>query len=125
MMEYTLARIAVIMCGVILLAAVIPPVTSVYDEGESAGMQDQSEALCRMLDSFHESEAEEMTICLNTVLPQNSSVTIDRYFVTVIDGDHQSRYNTEYTLESDKDVYTGNDYVRITKNVDSLIVESL
>ena len=125
MMEYTLARVVVVMCGAILLAAVIPPVTSVYDNGESAGMQDQSETLCRMLDSFHESEADEMTICLNTVLPQTSSVIIDSYFVTIIDGENQYRYNTEYTIESDKGVYTGNDYVKITKDNDALIVESL
>ena len=124
-MEYTMARVAMVMCGALLLAAVIPPVTSVYDGGESAVMQDQSETLCRMLDSFHDSEAEEMTICLQTVLPQNSSVMIGGYFVTIIDNDNQYRYNTEYTLESDRDVYTSNDYVRITKNNDSLTVESL
>ena len=125
MMEYTMARVAMVMCGAILLAAVIPSVTSVYDECETAVMQDQSETLCRMLDSFHDSEAEEMTICLQTVLPQNSSVMMEGYFVTIIDGDSQFRYNTEYTLESDKDLYKNNDYVRVTKDGDSLIIESL
>ena len=124
-MEYTMARVAMVMCGALLLAAVIPPVTSVYDGGESAVMQDQSETLCRMLDSFHDSEAEEMTICLQTVLPQNSSVMMGGYFVTIIDNDNRYRHNTEYTLESDRDVYTSNDYVRVTKDGDSLIIESL
>ena len=124
-MEYTMARVAMVMCGALLLAAVIPPVTSVYDGGESAVMQNQSETLCRMLDSFHDSEAEEMTIYLQTVLPRNSSVMMGGYFVTIIDNDNRYRHNTEYTLESDRDVYTSNDYVRITKNNDSLIVESL
>ena len=124
-MEYTMARVAMVMCGALLLAAVIPPVTSVYDGGESAVMQDQSETFCRMLDSFHDSEAEEMTIYLQTVLPQNSSVMMGGYFVTIIDNDNQYRYNTEYTLESDRDVYTSNDYVRVTKDGDSLIIESL
>ena len=125
MMEYTLARMAMVMCGVIILAAVVPPVTSVFDEGESAEMHNQSETLCRMLDSFYASEADEMTVCLQTVLPQNSSVMMDGYFITMIEGDSQYRYDTEYTMESDKNVYTGNDYIRLTKNGDSLIVESL
>ena len=125
MMEYTLARVVMVACGIILLATVIPPVTSVYDNGESTSMQEQSETLCRMLDSFHESEADEMMICLSTVLPQNSSIKIDRYFVTIIIGEDQYRYNTEYTLASEKESYTGNDYIRITKNDDSLIVEPL
>lgn len=125
MMEYTLARMVTVVCGVLLLAAVIPPVTSVFDDGQSEGMQKQSETLCRMLDSFHESEAEEMTVCLNTILPQNSSVTMNGYFVTVIDGDSQYKYNTEYTLESEKEMFTSNDYIKITKNGDSLVVNAL
>ena len=125
MMEYTLARMVAVVCGVVLLAAVLPPVTSVFDDGQSEGMQQQSETLCRMLDSFHESEAEEMTICLNTVLPQNSSVMMDGYFVTIVNDEDQYRYNTEYTMRSEKEVYTSNDYIRITKNVDSLIIETL
>ena len=125
MMEYTLARMVAVVCGVVLLAAVLPPVTSVFDDGQSEGMQQQSETLCRMLDSFHESEAEEMTICLNTVLPQNSSVMMEGYFVTIVNDEDQYRYNTEYTMRSEKEVYTSNDYIRITKNVDSLIIETL
>ena len=120
-----MARMVTVACGVLLLASIVPPVTSIFDEGQSEGMQQQSETLCRMLDSFHESEAEEMTICLNTILPQNSSVMMDSYFVTIISDDNQYRYNTEYTLESDREVYTNNEYIRMTKNGDSLIVSIL
>ena len=125
MMEYTLARVVTVICGAVLLAAVIPPVTSVYDDGESAEMQEQSETLCRMLDSFHGSEADEMTLCLDTVLPQNSSVVLDGFLVTIVDGEDRYRYFTDYTLKSDKSAYTSNDYIKVTKNGDSLIVESL
>ena len=125
MMEYTMARVAMIICGAILLAAVVPPVVSLYDDGESSGMQHQSESICRMLDSFHDSEADEMTICLNTVLPQDCSVVMDGYFVTMIDGDNEYRYNTEYIMHSDSGFYSANEYIRITKNGDSLIIESL
>ena len=125
MMEYTMARVAMIICGAILLAAVVPPVVSLYDDGESSGMQHQSESICRMLDSFHDSEADEMTICLNTVLPQDCSVVMDGYFVMMIDGDNEYRYNTEYIMHSDSGSYSANEYIRITKNGDSLIIESL
>ena len=125
MMEYTMARVAMIICGALLLAAVVPPVTSLYDDGESSGMQHQSESVCRMLDSFHDSEADEMTICLNTVLPQDCSVIMDGYFVIIIDGENEYRYNTGYIIDPDRGSYSGNDYVRITKNGDSLMIESL
>ena len=125
MMEFTLARVVMVHCGIVLRAAVVPPVSAIYDNGESAEMQEQTELFCRMLDSFYTSEADEMTLCLGSVLPQHSSVSVDGYLVTISDGENDHIYNTEYTIESDKDVYTGNDYVRILKNGDSLIVESL
>ena len=125
MMEYTMARVTMVFCGVMLLAAVVPPVASLFDDGEQNGMQEQSETLCRMLDSFHDSETDEMTLCLNTVLPKSTSVGMDGYFVTVIDGERQYRYSTEYPLESDREIYTNNDYIRITKNGDSLVIEAL
>ena len=39
MMEYTMARVALAICGVVMLAAVVPPVTSLFDSEESADMQ--------------------------------------------------------------------------------------
>jgi len=116
MMEFTLARITMVVCGVIILAAVIPPVSSLFENEESAGMQEQSEKLCKMLDVFYASETDEMIVCLNTVLPQQSSISMDGYLVTVIDGENMYTYNTEHPVISDRDRYNGNDYVRITKN---------
>ena len=125
MMEYTMARVAMVMCGVLLITAVVPPVTSLFEEGETSSMQEQSEMLCRMIDSFHDSEAEEMTICLQTVLPQNTSLMMDGYFITITDGEKQYRYNTEYPMESDRDTYTSNDYIRVTKQGSTITIGSL
>ena len=116
MMEFTLARMTMVVCGVMILAAIIPPVSSLYENEESAEMQEQSEKLCKMLDVFYASEADEMIVCLNTVLPQQSSISMDGYLVTVIDGENMYTYNTEHPVISDRDRYNGNDYVRITKN---------
>ena len=116
MMEFTLARMTMVVCGVMILAAIIPPVSSLYENEESAEMQEQSEKLCKLLDVFYASEADEMIVCLNTVLPQQSSISMDGYLVTVIDGENMYTYNTEHPVISDRDRYNGNDYVRITKN---------
>ena len=125
MIEYTMARIVLITCGVLMLSAVVPPVTALFEDGESAEMQDQSESLCRMLDSFIGSDADEMTFCLRTVLPQNSSVSMDGYFITIIDGEKTYTYNTDCIIESDKDIYTSNDYVRLTKDNGTITVTML
>ena len=125
MIEYTMARIVLITCGVLMLSALVPPVTALFEDGESAEMQDQSESLCRMLDSFIGSDASEMTFFLRTVLPQNSSVSMDGYFITIIDGEKTYTYNTDCIIESDKDIYTSNDYVRLTKDNGTITVTML
>ena len=125
MMEFTLARLTMAVCGVILLASVIPPVASLFENEEDAGMQEQSEVLCRMIDAFYQSEADEMIICLNTVLPQGSSVSIDGYLITMIDGEDGYTFNTEHPVISDRGVYSGNDYVRFTKNSSCVMMEAL
>ena len=125
MMEFTLARMTMVVCGVIILAAVIPPVSSLFENEQSAEMQEQSEKLCVMLDAFYASEADEMVMCLNSVLPQQSSVIIDGYLVTIIDGENQYTYCTEHPIRSDRSDYNSNDYVRLSKDDSFIKMESL
>ena len=125
MMEFTLARMTMVVCGVIILAAIIPPVSSLFDNEQSAEMQEHSEKLCLMMDAFYSSEADEMVMCLNSVLPPQSSVIVDGYLVTVIDGKNQYTYKTEHQIVSDRSDYNSNDYVRFSKNGPSIRMESL
>lgn len=125
MMEFTLARLTLAVCGVILLTSVVPPVASLFEKEEDAGMQEQSETLCRMIDAFYISEADEMVICLSTVLPQGSSVSIDGHLVTMLDGGNGFVCCTEHPVISDKDVYNGNDYVRFTKDDTCVMMAAL
>ena len=78
-----------------------------------------------MVDTFYTSQADEMVICLNTVLPHSSSVVMKGYFITILDGDRQYRYDCDHTLVSDQDVYDSNDYVRMTKGDGCIFVEML
>lgn len=125
MMEYTLARVVLVVCGVALVAAVISPVTSVYDNGESAVMQDQSETICRMLDSFYASEAEEMCFCFDSLLPMDASVYMDGHIVKIVSGEQEYVRGTEVTIVSDRDHYDSNDCVKVLKDGSSIVIESL
>ena len=125
MMEFTLARVAMILCGVVLLAAVVPPVTSAFDSEESAELDEQTELLCNMLDSFYRSEADEMIIPLNSVLPHDTSVSMDHHLVTMINGEQTCIGGTDVILESDMESYSGNDYLRFTKGDNKVMIESL
>ena len=68
MMEYTLARIVTIVCGVALIASILPPVQSMFDESESSEIQEQSQNICRMIDTFYahvQFHVRHMHLCLS------------------------------------------------------------
>ena len=125
MMEYTVTRVVTIICGVLLIATVLPPIQSLFDDGESSEMQEQSQNICRMIDTFYTSEADEMALALNTVLPKDSCIVMDGYFVTVFDGDNQYRYDTVHELVSDRDSYGTDDIVRFTRNGNIVMIETI
>ena len=125
MMEYTVTRVVTIICGVLLIATVLPPVQSLFDDGESSEMQEQSQNICRMIDTFYASEADEMALSLNTVLPGDSYIVMDGHFVTVFDGENQYRYDTVHELVPDRDSYGTDDILRLTRNGDSVVIETL
>ena len=125
MMEYTLARIVTIVCGVALIASILPPVQSMFDSSESSEMQEQSQNICRMIDAFYDSEADEMVIPLNSLIPTNSYVTLDGYFVTIYGDDAEHRYDTRCQLISDSDHYNSNDILRFTRDDGKVMIENL
>ena len=125
MMEYTLARIVTIVCGVALIASILPPVQSMFDSSESSEMQEQSQNICRMIDTFYDSEADEMVIPLNSLIPTNSYVTLDGYFVTIYGDDAEHRYDTRYQLVSDSDHYDANDILRFTRDDGKVMIENI
>ena len=125
MMEYTVTRVVTIICGVLLIATILPPVQSLFDDGESSEMQEQSQNICRMIDTFYISEADEMVVCLNTVLPKDSFMTMEGYFVTVHSNDTEYRYDTVHELTPDRNSYGTDDIVRFTRNGDAVMIEAL
>ncbi len=125
MMEYTMARVALIMCGAIMLAAVVPPVTSVFESEEYADMQEQTENIGRMLDTFYDSGADDMVLSLNTVLPKSSSVAMDGYLLTVTESEKEYRSGVDHPMTADRESYDGNDCILITKDGGSLIIRTL
>ena len=125
MMEFTLARVVMIVCGTVLLAAVIPPVATAFDNEESEEVQEQTEMICGMLDSFYRSEADEMTLSLNSILPHNSSISMDGHMVRVSSGEQTCTFGTAVELESDKEFYSSNDIVRMMKGESKVVIETL
>ncbi|UAL07143.1 MAG: hypothetical protein KRP56_04675 [Candidatus Methanogranum gryphiswaldense] len=69
MIEFTLSRVSMIVCGLILLAAIIVPVTNTYDSMKEDDLMEVSDNVAVMLDSFWNSEADVMYLRGWDILP--------------------------------------------------------
>ncbi|MFA5452256.1 MAG: hypothetical protein WC248_01620 [Candidatus Methanomethylophilaceae archaeon] len=90
MMEFTLARVTLGICGLLILAAVLSPVTEIFDDRETNELQEQADNLAKLFDSFYISEVDSMTLCMNEVLPScDSTITFDGNMLTLISNEKE------------------------------------
>jgi len=126
MMEFTLSRVCMSVCGLILLASVIAPVTGMYDARMANMESDASDNIALMIDSFYYSEMEVLTINMNDILPDAYSYIElgDRHLTLVTEkGRHKSRTNV--VMISDEITLSCGDIIRMSKNADAVIFEKL
>jgi hypothetical protein len=84
LLEFTMSRVSVFICGAILLSLVIIPVSGIYGEKEDIGMTDMTDTVTNMMDSFWGSEVDVMTIRGWDILPSpNASLSIQGHIVTI------------------------------------------
>lgn len=126
MMEFTISRVALGMCGIILLAAVLSPVTGLYDGKETVEMQEQTDNIAKMVDSFYLSEADNMTLNMGEILPSTSvSLKVDGNMITIVSDEDEFRSATRFTIASDEEIYGPNDIVRFTKTDNGVMTEKI
>lgn len=125
MMEFTLSRVVLSICGVAMLAAVISPVTAIYDGGEDAGYQEQCDAVAAMIDAFYESESDYMTICVNQIIPGGVSLEIEGHFVSTVRGESTYRSLTSREVISDETSFGNNDVIKLTRRGDGVVITKL
>jgi hypothetical protein len=68
-----LSRVALVICGVAILAAVAMPLQSYYDERYDSSMEETADRISYILDEFWASEADTLTIRGWEVLPSSDS----------------------------------------------------
>lgn len=120
-MEFTLARVVLAICGILLLAAVIPPVTDIFENREDCELQEQSDSIADLFDSFYVSEVDTMTLCMNEILPScDSTIVFDGNILTLRSGEKEYRSAVRYGIV-DK-VSFGSDDIVICKKTDEGII---
>lgn len=103
MIEFTLSRVSMMVCGIILLATVIVPVSGAYESMEHDNTVEAADAIAEAIDSFWDSEADTMFLRGCDILPSPSyGLVIDGHYVTLTNGDdsyvsliqHEAKYFT-------------------------------
>ena len=84
MIEFTMSRVTLIICGVMILGAIVIPLQSFYDESYNHSMVDAADHVSFVLDEFWASEADTLTIRGWEILPSaDCSIEIEGHNLTV------------------------------------------
>ena len=126
MMEFTLARVSACICGAILVLVLFNPVTDSYEDRAQDERSDNCEALGDMFDSFMSSQTDESTVALNIMLPDDEShLTFEGNLMRVTSEKGEWDYVLRNQTDADRDCYTGNDLLQLTKSGDILVIKSI
>lgn len=124
-MEFTLSRVALGICGLLLLASVVPFAESIHEDRVDDGLSAQADRIAALIDSFGSSGSDSMTVCADELLPSpSSSLRFEGHIVILTCGGSVYRATMLCGTVSEG-TYSGNDILRMTKIGDAVAVESL
>ena len=123
-MEFTLSRVCMGVCGLIVLAAVMIPVTGMFEDSSDADIQSLTDGAGRMLETFERSGADVMTISLRDVLPGHSfSMRMERGMLMITEKEKEYRTSIPWKVETEW--YQYEDVIEIKKTSDGVSVRRL
>lgn len=120
MIEFTMSRVAVFICGAILLAAIAIPVADQYDRKEIDGMIDVADNITYMIDSFWESEADVMTVRGWDILPSpDYSASLNGHSLTL--SNSEGTFTSLISHAAEPIIITYDDIISIERNGETII----
>ncbi len=121
MLEFTLSRVIAIVCGVILLAAVIVPVADMFDERTDINIVESTDEISNMIDSFWNSKADIMVLRGWDILPSSDcSLELNGHKLTLNCGNKE--YTSLIAHPSNTFTISYNEIVKIERNGDTLAI---
>jgi len=103
MMEFTISRVALCICGAIILVASVSVIGGIYDN-DVPDMDDVSaRRIAYMLDTFMASEIDEIILEGNRILPEGYSIRVHDFFVELIGEEKISLAITTFDQELELD----------------------
>jgi len=90
-------------CGLIVLATVMLPVTGMFEDSSDADIQSLTNDTGRMLETFERSGADAMTISLRDILPNHScSMRMERGMMIIAENEKEYRTSAPWTVETER-----------------------
>ena len=84
MMEFVASRATLVVCGVLLIAAVAAPLEDLYGTREDSAMGEVADSIASAVDTFSSSQLDTLRIRGSDILPSASAfVTMEGHFVTL------------------------------------------
>ena len=124
MMEFTLSRVCMSVCGLIILGVVMIPVTGMFEDSSDADIQSLTDNTGRMLETFDRSGADVMTLSMKDILPDHScSMRMENGMVIIMK--NEKEYRTSIPWNIDTETYRYEDVIEIRKISDGVSVRRL
>ncbi len=99
MIEFTISRVVLCACGIILIVSVTGVLNGVYDRDADTMDDDLAERFAYMLDVFQSSDDDTLVLNGSMLLPEGYTARIHDGFVELFHGDRRSMAMTEYPGE--------------------------
>ena len=122
MLEFTMSRVVLCVCGVILLGSVCVPLSGMYSTNTDVLMTENTDSIAAMIDSFYGSEADIMILRGWDIFPsKDCSLNIDGHNVTLSNSNGEYRslisHNSYFSLSY-------NEMITLERSEEGLIVKS-
>ncbi|MCL2786462.1 MAG: hypothetical protein FWD81_04500 [Methanomassiliicoccaceae archaeon] len=126
MMEFTIARVCMGICGLILLAAVVVPVTGMYESHTVSMESDIPDEIAYLIDDFYYSKMDTFTVPMSDILPNPSSYAeFDGYLVTMTTERGTYKGGTNVLMMTSDGVFGYGDILKLSRSSDTVIMEKL
>jgi hypothetical protein len=119
LIEFTLSRVSMMICGMILLTAILVPVSNAYESMEDENLYDVSADISAMMDSFWDSKADIMYLRGWEILPDPECGLVfeKNYVILTKDG---NEYRSLMQHPSERITMSYNDVLEIERFEDTI-----
>ena len=126
MIEFTLARVCMGICGLFLLAAVVGPVTGMYESDTVKMESNIPDSIAMLIDDYYYSDMDTLTVSVSDILPDALSyVRFDGHMVTVTTERGTYKGGTNVPVISEGQTFGYGDIIKLSRIPGAVEAEKL